>query len=364
MPAVDKIARFTPGRPGEGKFALIGFNGLQNLGEYTTGIDMLVVRRNEEHLGDWISSSPDGFIRVTPRRARQRALDFEFEVGPEVINPMAFDNSGDYILKIRDINGVVQSFVISLQAMPRASSAFGRAAIQERAAPAPGVVGGAGAAAGAAGAAGAADGDAPPPEHLKPHAPPPPPAPSKSPMILKIVGIICVLALIAGAVYFVLDMLNSKNGVDMPTDEQQQEQEQPQDGSSQDGSADVAAAGAATAAAGSCSLKGNTADDKTVISNCLASAPKADDIYSLLNEAMREQRCEIVQRILRTKGRAADGGPFAHVYARYSDPGSQFVNKCIEKNANDSQYWSQRVKADKNFDKREADKLMQMLQQQ
>ena len=359
MPAVDRVARFTPGKQGEGKFSLIGFNGQQNLGEYTAGIELIVVRRNEEHLGDWVSNSADGFILVTPRRARQRALDFEFEVGPEVVDPMAFDNSGDYLLKIRDVNGTVQSFVVSLQDTPRASSSFSRQVARDRASPAPG----------AQANEPQANNQEAPVDHLKPHPEPVAPQPnSKMPLILKIVGAICALALIAGAVYFVLDMMN-KGSKDPAADSAAQEQtEQAKDSSeATDATADTANAAdaaASSAAPGSpCALTANAADDKTVISNCLSSNPKREDIYVLLHDAMKAERCEIVQRILRTKGRASDGGPFAHVYARYSDPGSQFTNKCIEKNANDSQYWTQRTKADKNFDQREADLLMERLSQ-
>lgn len=125
MPVLDRVAKFKPLQPGYAKLTLNRFNALQLLGpNYGQRIELLVVRRNEAALADWHSPAPDGFISIIPKNPRQHAMDFEFEVGPDVVNPMAFDNSGDYILRIRDVNGIIMSFSVAMQGSPRAGSVF------------------------------------------------------------------------------------------------------------------------------------------------------------------------------------------------------------------------------------------------
>ena len=81
----------------------------------------------------------------------------------------------------------------------------------------------------------------------------------------------------------------------------------------------------------------------------------------MLAESLRLNRCEIALRILRTKGRAAEGGLYAYVYAMYADPRSKFVSSCITKSDADAQYWAQRVQNDQTFNLQEAKDFMQQL---
>lgn len=210
MPSVTNVARFEPLLPGTGKITLSRFNAQQSLGpNYATSIELIVVRKSEAHLESWNAPSPDGFITIVPKNARQHAQEFEFEVGPEVVNPMAYDTTGDYYLRIRNKDGIIISFILSVLGQARADTAYvqktyaapnngpqgipgGYVPPHTQASPDPnapspfaGMAAG-GAAAGAAGAAGAGA------------------AKSGSSLILKIILILVLLGIIGAGVTFYL----------------------------------------------------------------------------------------------------------------------------------------------------------------
>ena len=111
-----------------------------------------------------------------------------------------------------------------------------------------------------------------------------------------------------------------------------------------------------------CSLEHAKGDDKDIINNCLQSNPTADDLNYLLANAIKQDRCEIVLRVLRTKGRASDGSNYAYVYSQYADPNSSYKSKCINKSQDDATYWAERVKSNQSFNQAQADELLKSLQ--
>lgn len=418
MPAIDHVAKFEPLQPGSAKFTLNRFNALKSLGpQFKQRIDLIVVRRNEAHLADWFSPAADGFLSIIPKNANQRAMDFEFEVGPEVVNPMAFDNSGDYILRIRDVNGIIVSFSVAMQGMPKADSMFipknsaafhataataQQAQAAQRAAAAqqaqaqaaaaegftapglnantnpfgsPGAVGTSGGnpfgAAGTAADAAAAGG-------------------SKSGLIGKIVAAIVVLALLGGiGGYFggffggedatVAEVQEESSTSETAQDEEQSgsdskpEQATAQNAGSQQpghqglsgiangsglgGGSNSGSVAANLTADQACHLAGNTGSDQAIISGCLNAKPTADQLNNLIRDAMQNNRCEIAVKILSSKGRSPNGGNYAYVYALMSDPNVRGGSSCIVKRTEDANYWYETAKKDPNFNKKEAIKM-------
>lgn len=155
---------------------------------------------------------------------------------------------------------------------------------------------------------------------------------------MKIVGIVCVILLLIGAALFVMNLMKGNAGASAPVEEPQSNINQ------------------------ACSLEHAKGDDKDIINNCLQSNPTADDLNYLLANAMKQDRCEIVLRVLRTKGRAADGSTYAYVYSQYADPNSSYKSKCINKSQDDATYWAERVKSNQSFNQAQADELLKSLQ--
>ncbi len=403
MPVSDKIARFAPlKQPGHGTFTLLHFNGLQSLGGYQAGIELIVVRRNEEPLADWVSPQADGFLRIQPKNCRQRALDFCFDVGPEVVNPMAFDNSGDYLLKVKDQRGVYQTFTVAIQGMPRPSSNFGPKPQPRPSFKAQGPNGaymspeerlraaqeGTGLGpdsnkASASSFTAAAAGEPVTPAERQARAN----ATQQAAMdaaanreiktqaagtLIKVIGIACVILLLLGAAYFLKDLIfNDLEGTSPSPVAQSQSQEEQSPAKAEEtpqleeNAGEKLSLGTAVGGLVSsnpvCRIDGAKGDDRTIINNCLASNPSNEDLRGMLAESLRLNRCEIALRILRTKGRAADGGLYAYVYAMYADPRSKFASQCITKSDADAQYWAQRVQNDQTFNLQEAQDFMQQL---
>lgn len=108
---------------------------------------------------------------------------------------------------------------------------------------------------------------------------------------------------------------------------------------------------ASAAASGACALNG---DDREVLKACLASKPNNEEIYRLVGEALKAERCDLALRLLTAKGRAPDGGDFAYAMAMYSAPNSTFQSKCIQKNAQEAQYWAKRAQESINFNEGKA----------
>ena len=415
MPVTSELsARFCSTKPGKGSFTLIGFSSkIKDLGNTDiNGIDICVAKKDRP-LADWYTDTKnvkDGFIKINKVHGRRNGMDFIFEVDATIVDPMAWDSTGDYLLKIKGVSGTIYQFAVATDNMPIASSAGyrkvedadnrGFANIEPKSKETPassklnstnanqdsskansganlngGVASGAnnfGASAGASIGAGAGAGFSTPElksnpsyDSLKANSADPnhnlaaavdnankaaananaaaanaaaANNNNKSIFIMKIVGIVCVILLLIGAALFVMNLMKGNAGASAPVEEPQSNINQ------------------------ACSLEHAKGDDKDIINNCLQSNPTADDLNYLLANAMKQDRCEIVLRVLRTKGRAADGSTYAYVYSQYADPNSAYKSKCINKSQDDATYWAERVKSNQSFNQAQADELLKSLQ--
>ena len=413
MPVTSELsARFCSTKPGKGSFTLIGFSSkIKDLGNTDiNGIDICVAKKDRP-LADWYTDTKnvkDGFIKINKVHGRRSGMDFIFEVDATIVDPMAWDSTGDYLLKLKGVSGTIYQFAVATVNMPIASSSGyrkvedsdnrGFANIEPKSKEAPasnanqdiskannganlngGVASGAnnfgasaGASAGASIGAGAGAGFGTPelkstPSYDSPKANSADPNHNlaaavdnankaaananaaaanaaaannnnKSIFIMKIVGIVCVILLLIGAALFVMNLMKGNAGASAPVEEPQSNINQ------------------------ACSLEHAKGDDKDIINNCLQSNPTADDLNYLLANAMKQDRCEIVLRVLRTKGRAADGSTYAYVYSQYADPNSSYKSKCINKSPDDATYWAERVKSNQSFNQAQADELLKSLQ--
>lgn len=407
MPVTSELsARFCSQKPGKGSFTLVGFGpNIKDLGDFDKdGIDICVAKKDRP-LADWYTGTKDvkdGFIKINKVHGRRSGMDFIFEVDATIVDPMAWDSTGDYLLKLKGVSGTIYQFAVATVNMPIASSSGyrkvedtdnrGFANIEPKSKEAPatnanldspkansganlngGAASGAnnlGASAGAAAGAGAGFGT---PELKSTPSYDSPKANSADPnhnlaaavdnankaaananaaaanaaaannnnksiFIMKIVGIVCVILLLIGAALFVMNLMKGNAGASAPVEEPQSNINQ------------------------ACSLEHAKGDDKDIINNCLQSNPTADDLNYLLANAMKQDRCEIVLRVLRTKGRAADGSTYAYVYSQYADPNSAYKSKCINKSQDDATYWAERVKSNQSFNQAQADELLKSLQ--
>ena len=413
MPVTSELsARFCSQKPGKGSFTLVGFGpNIKDLGDFDKdGIDICVAKKDRP-LADWYTNTKDvkdGFIKINKVHGRRSGMDFIFEVDATIVDPMAWDSTGDYLLKLKGVSGTIYQFAVATVNMPIASSSGyrkvedsdnrGFANIEPKSKEAPasnanqdiskannganlngGVASGAnnfgasaGASAGASIGAGAGAGFGTPelkstPSYDSPKANSADPNHNlaaavdnankaaananaaaanaaaannnnKSIFIMKIVGIVCVILLLIGAALFVMNLMKGNAGASAPVEEPQSNINQ------------------------ACSLEHAKGDDKDIINNCLQSNPTADDLNYLLANAMKQDRCEIVLRVLRTKGRAADGSTYAYVYSQYADPNSSYKSKCINKSPDDATYWAERVKSNQSFNQAQADELLKSLQ--
>ena len=411
MPVTSELsARFCSTKPGKGSFTLIGFSSkIKDLGNTDiNGIDICVAKKDRP-LADWYTDTKDvkdGFIKINKVHGRRNGMDFIFEVDATIVDPMAWDSTGDYLLKIKGVSGTIYQFAVATDNMPIASSAGyrkvedadnrGFANIEPKSKETPassklnstnanqdsskansganlngGVASGAnnlGSSAGAGAGAGFGTPElksTPSYDNLKANSADPnhnlaaavdnankaaananaaaanaaaANNNNKSIFIMKIVGIVCVILLLIGAALFVMNLMKGNAGASAPVEEPQSNINQ------------------------ACSLEHAKGDDKDIINNCLQSNPTADDLNYLLANAMKQDRCEIVLRVLRTKGRAADGSTYAYVYSQYADPNSSYKSKCINKSQDDATYWAERVKSNQSFNQAQADELLKSLQ--
>lgn len=411
MPVTSELsARFCSTKPGKGSFTLIGFSSkIKDLGNTDiNGIDICVAKKDRP-LADWYTDTKnvkDGFIKINKVHGRRNGMDFIFEVDATIVDPMAWDSTGDYLLKIKGVSGTIYQFAVATDNMPIASSAGyrkvedadnrGFANIEPKSKETPassklnstnanqdsskansganlngGVASGAnnlGSSAGAGAGAGFGTTELKStPSYDSPKANSADPNHNlaaavdnankaaananaaaanaaaannnnKSIFIMKIVGIVCVILLLIGAALFVMNLMKGNAGASAPVEEPQSNINQ------------------------ACSLEHAKGDDKDIINNCLQSNPTADDLNYLLANAMKQDRCEIVLRVLRTKGRAADGSTYAYVYSQYADPNSSYKSKCINKSQDDATYWAERVKSNQSFNQAQADELLKSLQ--
>ncbi len=409
MPVTSELsARFCSQKPGKGSFTLVGFGpNIKDLGDIDKdGIDICVAKKDRP-LADWYTKNvKDGFIKINNVHGRRSGMNFIFEVDATIVDPMAWDSTGDYLLKIKGVSGTIYQFAVATENMPIASSAGyrkvedpdnrGFANIEPKSHEAPAssklnstnanldsskansganlngsVASGAnnlGASAGAGAGAGFGTPElksTPSYDSLKANSADPnhnlaaavdnankaaananaaaanaaaANNNNKSIFIMKIVGIVCVILLLIGAALFVMNLMKGNAGASATVEEPQSNINQ------------------------ACSLEHAKGDDKDIINNCLQSNPTADDLNYLLANAMKQDRCEIVLRILRTKGRAADGSTYAYVYSQYADPNSYYKSKCINKSQDDATYWAERVKSNQSFNQAQADELLKSLQ--
>ena len=411
MPVTSELsARFCSTKPGKGSFTLIGFSSkIKDLGNTDiNGIDICVAKKDRP-LADWYTDTKnvkDGFIKINKVHGRRNGMDFIFEVDATIVDPMAWDSTGDYLLKIKGVSGTIYQFAVATDNMPIASSAGyrkvedadnrGFANIEPKSKETPassklnstnanqdsskansganlngGVASGANNLGSSAGAGAGAGFGTPElksnPSYDSPKANSADPNHNlaaavdnankaaananaaaanaaaannnnKSIFIMKIVGIVCVILLLIGAALFVMNLMKGNAGASAPVEEPQSNINQ------------------------ACSLEHAKGDDKDIINNCLQSNPTADDLNYLLANAMKQDRCEIVLRVLRTKGRAADGSTYAYVYSQYADPNSAYKSKCINKSQDDATYWAERVKSNQSFNQAQADELLKSLQ--
>ena len=411
MPVTSELsARFCSQKPGKGSFTLVGFGpNIKDLGDFDKdGIDICVAKKDRP-LADWYTNTKDvkdGFIKINKVHGRRSGMDFIFEVDATIVDPMAWDSTGDYLLKLKGVSGTIYQFAVATVNMPIASSSGyrkvedsdnrGFANIEPKSKETPassklnstnanqdsskansganlngGVASGANNLGSSAGAGACAGFGTPElkstPSYDSPKANSADPNHNlaaavdnankaaananaaaanaaaannnnKSIFIMKIVGIVCVILLLIGAALFVMNLMKGNAGASAPVEEPQSNINQ------------------------ACSLEHAKGDDKDIINNCLQSNPTADDLNYLLANAMKQDRCEIVLRVLRTKGRAADGSTYAYVYSQYADPNSSYKSKCINKSQDDATYWAERVKSNQSFNQAQADELLKSLQ--
>lgn len=399
MPVTSELsARFCSTKPGKGSFTLVGFGpNIKDLGNTDiNGIDICVAKKDRP-LADWYTNTKDvkdGFIKINKVHGRRSGMDFIFEVDATIVDPMAWDSTGDYLLKLKGVSGTIYQFAVATVNMPIASSSGyrkvedsdnrGFANIEPKSKEAPAsnanqdsskANSGAnlnGSVASGANNLGASAGFSTPElksnpsyDSLKANSADPnhnlaaavdnankaaananaaaanaaaANNNNKSIFIMKIVGIVCVILLLIGAALFVMNLMKGNAGASAPVEEPQSNINQ------------------------ACSLEHAKGDDKDIINNCLQSNPTADDLNYLLANAMKQDRCEIVLRVLRTKGRAADGSTYAYVYSQYADPNSAYKSKCINKSQDDATYWAERVKSNQSFNQAQADELLKSLQ--
>lgn len=129
MPGLENIATFEPLAPGRAQFTLHAFDAYSVLGpNFAQNIELLVVRAGgdskNQYLDYWKSAAPDKFLNLKPKFSKQQGSSFVFEAGPEVVNPMAYDGTGDYKLQIRDQRRVIRNFAVAMKGTAHADSMF------------------------------------------------------------------------------------------------------------------------------------------------------------------------------------------------------------------------------------------------
>ena len=374
MAVMDNLtARLTPQGRGRAEVALMSFAAGKIIPNYRNEIELLFVKRgSEERLGDWPSEGTDpmGFVRIKPLAPQQKGMDFIFGIDGAIVDALAYDPNKNFMLKLRGADEVIRSFNVDVQR----KNGRGLEANLARVDPKPQAQGSgtAGAAAGFAAAPGAA-----------PQGPGAPLGPGGAPTAAstksgslglgKILGLIFFLILLGVGGFFLLRMLGmfgggAASGPEAPAaQEEPAAQEAPTPEPEPEPEPEPAAEpepvvdNGLVSANAACRLDGTSGDERDVLSMCLATKPSKEDLTGMLAEALRLERCEIAQRILRTLGRAPDGTAYAFVYATFADPNSAMSNKCIAKRSSDAQYWGTRVKNDHGFNQADGIALLEQL---
>lgn len=368
MAVMDNLtARLTPQGRGRAEVALMSFAAGKIIPNYRNEIELLFVKRgSEERLGDWPSEGTDpmGFVRIKPIAPQQKGMDFIFGIDGAIVDALAYDPNKNFMLKLRGADEVIRSFNVDVQR----KNGRGLEANLARVDPKPQAQGSgtAGAAAGFAAAPGAAPQGLGAP--LGPGgAPTAASAKSGSLGLGKILGLIFFLILLGVGGFFLLRMLGMFGGGAASVPEAPAAQEEPTPEPEPEPEPEPAAEpepvvdNGLVSANAACRLDGTSGDERDVLSMCLATKPSKEDLTGMLAEALRLERCEIAQRILRTLGRAPDGTAYAFVYATFADPNSAMSNKCIAKRSSDAQYWGTRVKNDHGFNQADGIALLEQL---
>lgn len=364
MAVMDNLtARLTPQGRGRAEVALMSFAAGKIIPNYRNEIELLFVKRgSEERLGDWPTDGTDpmGFVRIKPIAPQQKGMDFIFGIDGAIVDALAYDPNKNFMLKLRGADEVIRSFNVDVQR----KNGRGLEANLARVDPKPQAQG-----SGAAGAAGFA---AAPGAPLGPGgAPTAASAKSGSLGLGKILGLIFFLILLGVGGFFLLRMLGmfgggAASGPEAPAAQEEPTPEpepaaQPEPEPEPAAEPEPVVDNGLVSANAACRLDGTSGDERDVLSMCLATKPSKDDLTGMLAEALRLERCEIAQRILRTLGRAPDGTAYAFVYATFADPNSAMSNKCIAKRSSDAQYWGTRVKNDHGFNQADGIALLEQL---
>ena len=357
--------------PGKGNVTVEGFILQRNAKNPDGGIYIKVMRKaasDEQPLRYWPKEGnldKDGFIFIPIERLHQERRSLTINLESDVIDPMAWAASEEFVLRIKGkdypsgadkqfvyefgvANGSHDRCVTASSSVPlekdeevipvqHESSPKTEPTHEPASAPAA-----AAALSGAAPAAAPSGAAVPPVPPVPPASPvPEPPAAHQAPaaaaaapasggsnkMMIIAAAAIAGLAVLGVGGYFLWSMLNAKP------------EYKP------------------------CDLGEAGRTDSEIISGCLSSKPADADLQNLLAQSIKNERCEIVLRLLRTKGRAADGGNYAYIYSVYSDPSSQYSSKCISKSDSDHKYWAERLKGDKNFNPEAAQKVLEQIAQ-
>lgn len=369
MAVMDNLsARLIPQGRGRAQVALMGFNASKLIPSYRTSLSLLFVRRGtEERLGDWPTQDADpmGFVTIKPIEPQQKGMEFVFSIDGAIVDALAYDGTDNFLLKLRTVDPAGQEVIRTLNvdvqrkngrgleanltggaphAQPGPSANFNQAQPQ----PQPQGLG--------------PNGPAP----LGPNGPAASAAPAKSVGgIGKIIALIVLLLLLGVGAYFLWQMFaGSKTAApaEPPAQEEPEPEPEPEPAPEPEPSPEPSPeAEPLVSGNAACRLEGISGDERDILNLCLAAKPTREDLTGMLAEALRLERCEIAQRILRTLGRAPDGTAFAFVYATYADPSNAATNKCIVKRQSDADYWYLRVKNDRNFKEADGIALMEQL---
>ena len=373
MAVMDNLsARLTPEGRGRAQVYLIGFNALKHIPNYRQELKLLFVRRgSEEHLGDWPTQGADpmGFVTIKPIAPEQKGLDFKFIIDGAIVDALAYDNTDNFLLKLHTVDASGQDVIRTLNVDVQRKNGRGLEANLTRTAttqptpqpttqPTPQAnfsVGG---------------------PAVPPSAPAAAPAKSGGNGLFKLLGLLLLLIILGVGGYFLWQMFaGSFGGSAAPEAEQTEEQaEEPTEEEAAEEETAVeepveepapqeslAADTGMVSDNAACRIAGVKGDERDILNMCLATKPSKEDLTGMLAEALRLERCEIAQRILRTLGRAPDGTAFAFVYATFADPNNVAQTKCIVKRDSDAQYWATRVKNDHNFNPADGMALLQQL---
>lgn len=392
MPSINSTAQFIPLAPGKGRFTLNSFIASQYLGDFTNAIELLVVRRSDQILADWPNQMGDRFISIKPINPQQRSINFEFEVGQEVVNALAYDNSGDYILKIKVQDRSIRSFLVDMKGIPVAGGYSPKGMMNSdkiepsiKANPEHGLNANLNQQANRVSDnpfAQTANFDSPNPNQV--HAQEINRAASQAQAfnsgtgrkLSGLIGILCFIALLGiGGFFlkdFLLDLFSGLGGPQTTQEESKLEEQMAQEEANQEEETtaedeipnppeDMEKPVVATHLSAACTLNGSSLSDTEILKQCLQSQPQVQELNDFLYESLATGHCEIAQRLLTSKGRSQSGSYFAYILSVYMDPQQTKSSNCFKKDAEQAKYWADRYQLDPKFDAEIAKSLIDRL---